>query len=237
MSRSLFRASGQSRGFTLVELLVVIAIIGILVSLLLPAVQSAREAARRMSCSNNERQITIALLNYHDSFKAFPPGTIGGWGHSWAANILPQLEQQALSEGIPWTDAPNWYGTDPDSLYLQDLARVQLAVFRCPSQTGDKEMNWVITNRYITSYLGNAGGDVAIDDFDYSTPSQVDMSRSNGVMFANHCSSSWHTTRMADIVDGTSSTFLIGEAIHAASAADGCLDCHRFYMYHPEFDT
>lgn len=150
---SLFRNRG--RGFTLVELLVVIAIIGILVSLLLPAVQSAREAARRMSCSNNERQITIALLNYHDTFKSFPPGTIGGWGHSWAANILPQLEQQALSEGIPWADAPNWYDTDPDSLYVQNLARTQLPVFRCPSQPGPKQMSWSgITDRYITELFG-----------------------------------------------------------------------------------
>ncbi len=226
----------RGRGFTLVELLVVIAIIGTLVSLLLPAVQSAREAARRMSCSNNERQIAIALLNYHDSFRAFPPGTIGGWGHSWAANILPQLEQQALSEGIPWADGPNWYATDPDSLYLQDLARVQLPAFRCPSQPGPKQMSWSgITNRYATNYLGNAGGDVMIDDF--AALPQIDMSRSNGVMFANHCYNSWKTTRMADILDGTSSTFLIGEAIHATTVAEGCDFCHRFYMYHPEFDT
>jgi prepilin-type N-terminal cleavage/methylation domain-containing protein len=234
VGRSLSRS--RRRGFTLVELLVVIAIIGILVSLLLPAVQAAREAARRMSCSNNERQITIALLNYHDSFKAFPPGAIAGWGHSWAANILPQLEQQALSEGIPWGDAPNWYDTDPDSLYVQNLARTQLSVFRCPSQPGPKEMSWSgITDRYITNYLGNAGGDAAVDDF--APPPQIDMSRSNGVMFANHCFSSWRTTRMADILDGTSSTFLIGEGIHAATMSEGCCFCHRFYMYHPEFDT
>jgi len=63
------------------------------------------------------------------------------------------------------------------------------------------------------------------------------MSDSNGLMLVSKCWSTWKTTRMADIVDGTSSTFLMGEAIHATTTAQGCLDCQRFYLYHPEFDT
>jgi prepilin-type N-terminal cleavage/methylation domain-containing protein len=230
----------RGRGFTLVELLVVIAIIGILVSLLLPAVQSAREAARRISCSNNQRQITVALLNYHDTFGAFPPGALGGWGHSWTANILPQLEQQSLAAGIPWNESVNWYSTDPDSLYVQELARTPIPAFRCPSQPGAKHMTWSgITDRYVTSYLGNTGGNAVTDDFS-SDPNIVDMSRSNGVMFAHRCwltSGKWEVTRMADILDGMSGTFLIGEAIHATTTDAGCCFCHRFYMYHPEFDS
>jgi prepilin-type N-terminal cleavage/methylation domain-containing protein len=83
-------------GFTLVELLVVIAIIGVLVALLLPAVQSAREAARRMSCSNNLKQLSLALHNYEDTHKAFPPAGIDSNHMSWVVMLLPYFEQKAL---------------------------------------------------------------------------------------------------------------------------------------------
>ena len=98
--------SSRERGFTLVELLVVIAIIGVLVALLLPAVQAAREAARRMSCTNNSKQIGLALQNYHDTHKTFPPEAIYGNGvypgigskegpyhYTWCFMILPFIEQ------------------------------------------------------------------------------------------------------------------------------------------------
>src|SRR5262245_11004771 len=85
-------------GFTLVELLVVIAIIGILVALLLPAIQAAREAARRTECTNHLKQIGVALQVYHDTYKAFPMGRerMDQYGVSWAFRILPQLEEQAV---------------------------------------------------------------------------------------------------------------------------------------------
>src|SRR3954449_8651134 len=96
-------------GFTLVELLVVIAIIGVLVALLLPAVQAARESARRMQCQNNLKQIGLALLNYESSHKALPAGYLSdidasgndtgpGWG--WAALILPQMEETTVLNSI-----------------------------------------------------------------------------------------------------------------------------------------
>src|SRR5579864_846191 len=99
----------MKRGFTLIELLVVIAIIAVIVALLLPAVQQARESARRAQCKNNLKQVGLALQNYHGSRNVFPPGHVStfdnsgndtgpGWG--WAAMILPEIEQTALQNGI-----------------------------------------------------------------------------------------------------------------------------------------
>ena len=115
----------ERSGFTLVELLVVIAIIGILVGLLLPAVQAAREAARRMSCSNNFKQIGLALHNYHSAFKQFPmqmggtyvdgssgpSATQNGFRLSWIPAILPFIEQQAI-----WEQISNPYGFNADGV-------------------------------------------------------------------------------------------------------------------------
>lgn len=120
--------------FTLVELLVVIAIIGILVGLLLPAVQAAREAARRMSCSNNLKQMGLALHNYHDTFRRFPPGgfydrdlTSSSW--SVQARILPQLEQGNLQRLINWDLPYSLQG---------NVARTRVPTYMCPSETKDE---------------------------------------------------------------------------------------------------
>ena len=132
-------ACRRQLGFTLVELLVVIAIIGILIALLLPAVQAAREASRRSSCSNNLKQLALGLQNYHDVNKTFPVGhewmgdldgdatnDSGGTGFGWAYFILPYIEQQGRFEEF---NGKLWIA-DPVNL---PAAQRPLNVFNCPS--------------------------------------------------------------------------------------------------------
>jgi prepilin-type N-terminal cleavage/methylation domain-containing protein/prepilin-type processing-associated H-X9-DG protein len=130
----------RSSGFTLVELLVVIAIIGILVALLLPAVQAAREAGRRSSCSNNLKQMGLAVHNYHDtrrhlpaggSTDAVPYGTGGGWGSSWMVFILPFEEQTALYERMVFNGGSGWGASATNNCNV--ASNVSLSVYLCPS--------------------------------------------------------------------------------------------------------
>ncbi len=166
--------NGRRRGFTLVELLVVIAIIGILVSLLLPAVQAAREAARRMKCSNNLKQYGLALHNYHDTFNSLPPGGVwntqsADWNvrnMSWHARVLPYIEQQTIYDKINWTtsNAPipgggaiggnvGWDSiADPSG---RRIRQTPLPYANCPSdETGPLDID---TNWAQTSYCGSLG--------------------------------------------------------------------------------
>ena len=117
----------NSHGFTLVELLVVIAIIGILVALLLPAIQAAREAARRAQCVNNLKQIGIALQNYHDTHKELPAGNYSCCWGTWQMAILPFIEEQQLGDMYTWLPknvttftAPNIYEYTYDKNYYGD---------------------------------------------------------------------------------------------------------------------
>ncbi len=118
--------SRQKNGFTLVELLVVIAIIGILIALLLPAVQAAREAARRMQCTNNMKQIALALHNYHSSHNMLPPGAWGRYAGSWIGLILSHMEQVNAMENYD----PSLRYYDPVNL---DIIHPRQAAFSCPS--------------------------------------------------------------------------------------------------------
>ena len=131
------RSNYQAHGFTLVELLVVIAIIGILVSLLVPAVQQAREAARRMQCSNSLKQIGLALHNYHTANGQLPQGSGGprasGWPDyevmaTWCAAILPQLEQQNHYDKFDFTVPPNHANN-------AEAVKIAVASYVCPSDS------------------------------------------------------------------------------------------------------
>ena len=204
--------SRKHPAFTLIELLVVIAIIGILISLLVPAVQKVREAAARVQCVNQLKQIGLGLHNYHDGKHAFPPGylatgsysdgftdTAPGWG--WAAFLLPYIEQdnvfRQINISLPVQSSP---------------AAVQtvISVFLCPADTypfGPFPLPDAFGNTIMTaapsSYAACAGGD----------ESETDGPTGRGIFYRNS------QTRMIDIKDGTSSTILVGE--RAWSFANG----------------
>lgn len=198
-------------GFTLIELLVVIAIVGILIALLLPAVQNAREAARRSQCQNNLKQIGIALHNYHDTNQTFPPGWIGvtsnqsdvnginGWG--WASKLLHRMEQQPLYHQIDFKLSVMAPINAP-------VLTKSLPMFRCPSDPSSE--SWVLNddmgNPVATLPTANYVGNFGTDGLDAcETASLGTTCRGDGVMMHNVA------IRLRDITDGTSTTLMIGE--------------------------
>ncbi len=199
------RGNPIQRGFTLIELLVVIAIIAVLIALLLPAVQQAREAARRTQCRNNLKQIGLALQNYHDTHQTFPPGYISRWdssgndtgpGWGWAAFILPQIEQQNLNNLIQF----NQLIEDPTN---GNVRITPIKSFLCPSdptqQTWTAKKYDISGNTLATICQVASANYVAV--FGTTEPG-VD---GNGTFFRNS------RIRIADITDGTSHTMCVGE--------------------------
>lgn len=232
------RSSGTRRGFTLVELLVVIAIIGVLVGLLLPAVQAAREAARRMSCSNNMKQLGLAMHTYHDTNNSLPIGAYARWGQSWTWPILPYIEQDALYEVMPnpLNDSGWWGATDARSLALIEISRSFTPTYICPSQpNGPRERRNIngIAGRAMSSYLGNAGN--AAND-------NAAMRDSDGVfnavgMLQTRFPDFGMAYKFRDITDGLSNTLLVGEAPYDLDDTRDCNICDRYLHYHPNFDS
>lgn len=131
------------RGFTLVELLVVIAIIGVLVALLLPAVQAAREAARRMECTNNLKQIGLALHNHHEAFGVFPAGSVTiaigdqaeNFWENWTVSVLPYLEEQSLQDLYRF-DLPNSHGGNTEA------TQASVGLLTCPTDENAQQMSY-----------------------------------------------------------------------------------------------
>ncbi len=215
----------RAHGFTLVELLVVIAIIGILIALLLPAVQSAREAARRMQCSNNLKQIGLAVLAYHTAFESFPPGGItekpccsGPEGINWAISILPFLEQQALYDQYD-SNAPN---ADAVNASVREAS---LAAYVCPSDIGGGELGRPQSGPGTSvdwrrgSYRGVTGASDSSASWDDSSSADDLPWRQRGIFHTvgtvwdgNTASGKFSTERIANVRDGTSNTLLVGES-------------------------
>ena len=230
---------GKTRGFTLVELLVVIAIIGILIALLLPAVQAAREAARRMTCSNNVKQLSLALHNYHDSQNAFPAmGTpCGGFDFSYmtgkyaplnaAVVLFPYIEQTSAFETIytlairtaptsrPGGEDLNVWGTffydagRPET----DLYRQPKAALLCPSDPNGRSPSVHAQNARI-NYMFSLGDGTSKLDAPWNHPNYINVSERNSArrrgMFHLH---DWKT--MGACSDGTSNTAGISESASA----------------------
>lgn len=197
-------------GFTLVELLVVITVIGILIALLLPAVQAAREAARRMACSNNLRQIALATHNYHDSHQGFPiPAPDSTIAYSVQAQILPFIEQGNLGQRLDFKK-PLMVGSGPSSslnpIYV-DVVNQPVPVFLCPSDAGEvfyvdsNNVKWAGGN-----YMFNSGSGTGMQYCIYQA--------TDGLFWQGS------TTRMRDIVDGTSNTLLAAETLFGRRGSD-----------------
>lgn len=200
-----FRTSHHRRpcGFTLIELLVVIAIIAILIALLLPAVQQAREAARRVQCKNNLVQISLAIQNYEMAFEALPAGVYNetgpiknepkGYHMNWLAGLLPYLDQPVVFKHIDFEQ----------SVYApenQEVRKLRIPVFICPSDPMDVMTRSQLENGleiYQTNYAACYNGNEAPLDRD-----------NNGVMFLNS------SIRYDQITDGSSNTIFIGEHLY-----------------------
>lgn len=217
----------KRRAFTLIELLVVIAIIGLLVGMLLPAVQAARESSRRASCFNNLKQIGIALHSYHDVSRMFPPGYLDrntnpnvtpdgdlgpGWG--WASMALPYIEQATVFNRINFNQ-PVGRGVNAA------VSQVNLPIFQCPSDPYqdlipiyDSSLsapiatvahgNYVGCNGWLECFNG-ATGNIVPGFGDDSIPDGIYGAGARGVFWRNS------QTRIADVLDGTTNTILAGE--------------------------
>jgi prepilin-type N-terminal cleavage/methylation domain-containing protein/prepilin-type processing-associated H-X9-DG protein len=189
-------------GFTLVELLVVIAIIGILVGLLLPAVQSAREAARRMQCSNNLKQIGLGIHNYETAFKRLPAGGIQSNFVSGFASILPHLEQGNVYQAYNF----QLYYTHPDNVAV---SRQSIATYLCPTTIIPRQVPELATFANGTAievgsastYLLNEGTNSYMSECDGSFPAIFDSFRNRHL-------------RWGDFGDGLSSTLAVGETTY-----------------------
>jgi prepilin-type N-terminal cleavage/methylation domain-containing protein/prepilin-type processing-associated H-X9-DG protein len=196
---------GPARGFTLIELLVVIAIIAVLIALLLPAVQMAREAARRAQCMNNLKQIGLAMHNYHASANTFPSGYVSvasgpsssieaGNGWAWGTLILGALEQQPLYAAVN-------FGLPIAAPGSQTVRTATLSVFLCPSSTGSGPVNF---NAGVTGLPADLSAGQYVACAGQLEPDDA-PGNNNGIFYRNS------VIGLRDVLDGSSATLMVGE--------------------------
>jgi prepilin-type N-terminal cleavage/methylation domain-containing protein/prepilin-type processing-associated H-X9-DG protein len=225
--------SPTRRGFTLVELLVVIAIIGVLVALLLPAVQSAREAARRAQCSNNLKQIGLGVHNYLDTYRVMPAGNYHSVFGSWLVHLLPYVEQQSLHQIYSNEGMAGYPATGVRYGHAQNLpvTRTQLKVYTCTSDTKSAIaglINGVTFHNYVANYGNTTRGRLSpagttssgapnvfggAPFIEVIMPGLPPGAAPGPYNYIAHDDTFKPVVRMAEITDGTTNTLAISETI------------------------
>ena len=206
------------RGFTLIELLVVITIIAVLIALLLPAVQQAREAARRTQCRNNLHQIGLALHNYHDTHRTFPPGSANaanfGWNApltSWCSMILPFVDETALYNAMNFSSNTSTAGYISTIVANTTAGQARLAQYACPSAADPA----IVSVQRCNGAQLREGSYVANNGSSDLGGNGVPAATAAGPFYVNS------RVQMRDVRDGTSNTFAIGEAPSVYRIATG----------------
>lgn len=242
------RNSGTRFGFTLVELLVVIAIIGVLIALLLPAVQQAREAARRMQCSNNMKQLGLGIHNFHDTYGYVPAGgaadqtpfgthpTGSGWGSSWMVFMLPFIEQNVLFDRMDLSGGSGWSGSVATNTAA--AKNVTLEAYLCPSSPLDEfcaspNSNGPIMAASYAAISGAVNGLIpGYTESRINTPGSATGCCSGGIASGGGVMIPSGKLGLEAITDGTSNTAVIGEISDALITADGTKRDYRNAVRH-----
>jgi prepilin-type N-terminal cleavage/methylation domain-containing protein/prepilin-type processing-associated H-X9-DG protein len=211
----------KRQAFTLVELLVVIAIIGVLVALLLPAVQAARESARRAQCQNNLKQIGLAMLNYEDTFKTLPGG-VGRWGccwGTWQVRILPFIEQRAMADLYRNSDGNDAtgprYGAAPNNT---NVTTKRIKALTCPSDRPNAPTGNITNHNYAVNFGNTSFFQATLNGilfqgapFRAYTGSTSDDGPPDAASVASFNKVYGTPVRLAEITDGTSNTLMVAE--------------------------